>query len=275
MAIMASTAEIPAELQPATIIPDAPSTEREGRDEASGVWPAGSSPGEGQNVRIAHVLAGDDGVEDVEVSVHCPHCDGAILVDVASEDALQTAFSLLHGGEPPAPGDDDDVDLRPAEARPRSGPPAAAADDDLDLPIARQLMSFLRRVSVADAMEPSVCFVHARSAVGNLSQVFAQSAPGFALVTDAEHRPVGVVTPAHLMRALFSMDPKRLDRATVEDVMTPTTFCVRADAPLCQAAELVRQQGAQSIAVVGDDGKLIGVLEPKHLLTAVLSPKNA
>ena len=239
-----SNAALPEELEPAIVsaesVLDAVAEAPE-----SGVWQARGS------AHIAHVLAGDDGVEDVEVSVHCPHCSGAVLIDVAHEDAFMTALSLIAASDSPE---------RPARQAPADVPRAAG-----EVPLSREVQAALRAVPVARAMNPSVVFVHELDPVANLPMLFAEHDDPIVIVTDQDSRPVGVARAGLLLRAAAQQSLA----VTVQELPRKEPYCLRADAPLAQALELFTGHSAREIAVIGENGKLAGLLLPEDLLRIV------
>jgi CBS domain-containing protein len=260
MARSSFSAVIPDELKPAIVLAPEHASAIEGADlepkndiqaesSESGVWRTGSA-------KIAHVTAGDDGVEQVEVTVSCPHCSGSVLIDVAHEDAFMTALSLIAG---PDATSDDDLD-RPTPASVRE----AVGVTERDVPLSKELHSALRSVPVARAMNASVVWVRADEPVSKLPDVFAQHVNAVVIVTDEDHRPIGDVTADDLLRAAGRQPTIVGER--VQQVMMQDIFRLRMDAPLARALELFTSEGALRIAVIGDNGKLAGVLAPADLL---------
>jgi CBS domain-containing protein len=71
-------------------------------------------------------------------------------------------------------------------------------------------------------------------------------------VVDGEGRPVGFVAEVELLRARSG--------ARVSDAMLRVAISVPESAPVARAAALMTSQGVDRVAVVSDDGILVGVL---------------
>jgi CBS domain-containing protein len=218
------------------------------------------------SVRLAHVLASTEGVEDVEVSVVCPDCKTKVVIDVAQEAALQTALSLLAErakARDATGGAVSDGDRRPS--------PVDQAREDTTwrahtAAIREELAMLLMSLPVAEVMQRGTSSVRASARISSLSPLFAgEDVPGL-IVVDDDERPVGMITPGQFVRATCSVSRERFEGLHVRNVMLSRLFCVRDDAPLARAMELFSDQGAKKIAVVGEDGKLAGALTPADLL---------
>lgn len=243
---------IPEELRSATILP----WEEHKRSES----PRGE-------VRIAHVLAGDHGVEDVEVSVHCPHCSEEILLDVASEEALQTAISWIEESrEEQAP------QRREAapEDDPTSGVHRVSTAVIAGLAVHEELIAKLARSPVQRAVNRDVRTVPCGASLAAVAGDITLGDASAVVVVDPEGRPMGVVTPTEVLRAASALDARALQETPVERAMADSLHKLREDAPLTRAVELFCGGGVRRIAVIADDGKLSGILRPLDLLRFLL-----
>jgi len=220
------------------------------------------------SVRIAHVLASTEGIEDVEVSVVCPECQTKVLLDIAHEPALETAFSWLarqqeEAGKPAALQDEARDGAPPENAE--AGPPDSTWRAR-SVAIREELSMLLMSLPVSDVMNETTHSVRASARISTVSVLISgDDLPGL-IVLDDDDRPVGMITPAQLVRVVFSVSRERLEGLHVSNVMLSRMFCVRMDAPLARAMELFNEQGASKIAVVGEDGKLVGSLSPAELV---------
>ena len=216
------------------------------------------------SVRLAHVLASTEGVEDVEVSVVCPDCKTKVVIDVAQEQALQTALSLLaERAKAGDPGTAAGATARTANGEPARGDTTWRARTAA---IREELAMLLMSLPVAEVMQSVTSSVRASARISSLSPLFAgEDLPGL-IVVDDDERPVGMITPGQFVRATCSVSRERFEGLHVRNVMLSRLFCVRSDAPLARAMELFSDQGAKKIAVVGEDGKLAGALTPGDLL---------
>jgi CBS domain-containing protein len=252
-------ATIPEALRAATVLPwDEPFRSRPPR--------ANEAPG--GDVRIAHVSAGDHGIEDVEVSVHCPHCDGEILLDVGSEEALHTALSWIDEGRQ---AEESPVGNAPrAENDPRSGVHRVSTAQIAGLAMHDELVAMLGRAPVREAKNSDVRSVPSGVSLASVARDITLGDASAVVVVDVEGRPLGVVTPTQVLRAASALDSRALEETPVERAMAESLHCLRDDAPLSRALELFSGAGARRIAIIGDDGKLSGVLRPLDLLRFLL-----
>jgi CBS domain-containing protein len=222
------------------------------------------SPEPTVGVRIAHVLASPEGIEDIEVSVVCPGCNTKVLLDVAHEAAMQTAFSLLTRGS-------DGADGAARGASSEAGPDAEERAPDSTWraragAIREELSMLLMSFPVSEVMQAHTSSVRANARISSLSGLFAGDELSGIIVVDDDERPVGMITPAQIVRVTCAVSRERFEGLFVRNVMLSRMFCVLADAPLARAMELFNEQGARKIAVVGEDGKLVGSLSPPDLL---------
>jgi acetoin utilization protein AcuB len=93
---------------------------------------------------------------------------------------------------------------------------------------------------------------------------------------------VGIVTDRDLGDALPSVfesaAPRRRRRATdadpeaivVEDVMTPNVVTLASNAPVAEAARLMRRERIGAVPVV-DDGRLVGIIARSDILDAFVA----
>lgn len=230
-------------------------SELPGNTPESGVWRSGS-------VKIAHVLAGDDGVEDVEVSVSCPHCDGAVLIDVANEDAFMTAWSLM------APTFAESLKNDPlgTPGVDAATPPPSPARE---VSFAKELETTLHPVAVVRAMTSDVFTLSADTPLASVVAGFAERGVSCAIVLDEDGRPIGSVSTGDLLWAACRSDKDVLGSLAdvrVQQVMNKDLFFLRADAALTRALDLFRTERAERIIVLSDNGKLLGSIMPQDLL---------
>jgi acetoin utilization protein AcuB len=62
---------------------------------------------------------------------------------------------------------------------------------------------------------------------------------------------------------------------TVETVMSRECVTIQPDAPLREASEVMRSRGVHHLPVVGDGGRLIGIITDRDLMHAALLPALA
>jgi predicted transcriptional regulator len=86
------------------------------------------------------------------------------------------------------------------------------------------------------------------------------------VVVDAG-RPVGIVRPLNLLRALGTARAGRELRASA--IMSSSLFCLPMDVPASRALELLTERGAQEVGVVDAAGMLIGIVMPVDMARAL------
>ncbi len=89
---------------------------------------------------------------------------------------------------------------------------------------------------------------------------------GTTTVVDSENRLLGIVTDGDLRRAI-EKKPK-LEILTAGDIMTTRPKTIGADRLAIDALNLMEKHKITSLAVVGDDNKLIGLLHMHDILDA-------
>jgi CBS domain-containing protein len=105
---------------------------------------------------------------------------------------------------------------------------------------------------VAEVMRPTAVALRpgvARSVAADALR--ARSTP-VASVVDGEGRPIGLVSEADLLRAKTG--------ARVSDAMAKVALSVPETAPLRRAAALMAEHRSERLAVVSDDGVVVGML---------------
>jgi CBS domain-containing protein len=80
-------------------------------------------------------------------------------------------------------------------------------------------------------------------------------------------RPIGVVRPLDLVRALATAGAGRELRASA--IMSASLYCLHMDAPASRALELLTERSAPEVGVIDQSGALIGVVLPADLARAL------
>jgi CBS domain-containing protein len=99
--------------------------------------------------------------------------------------------------------------------------------------------------------------------VVDAARIMAEVDVGFLVVVDADDRPVGVVTDRDIV--VRAVARSRHD-ATMCDVMTRHPVCVRDEATVTEAAQLMADRQHRRLAVTDDAGRITGVLSLDDLL---------
>jgi acetoin utilization protein AcuB len=62
-----------------------------------------------------------------------------------------------------------------------------------------------------------------------------------------------------------------LSKATVRDAMNPHPITITADAPLCRAAQIIRDNKLNGLCVTDSNNNLVGLLTTTNLMEALIS----
>lgn len=102
-------------------------------------------------------------------------------------------------------------------------------------------------------------------------------------VVDGEGHVIGIVSEADLIRDLMSPDQRlhelplaHRDRPPtyVDEVMTTHAITVRPESDLADAVELVTSTAIKCLPVVGDDGRLVGVVSRRDVVHILARPDD-
>jgi CBS domain-containing protein len=158
-----------------------------------------------------------------DVCAECERCDG-ITVD----DADHRRYVLCRP----------EADLQRA---PKRILPTAADLTSIAMVLAREVTCLVPALTLADA-------------VRSLEARQLAAAP----VVDGEDRPVGMITRVELLRAQLA--PPGSAPTTVGDRMHPVACVLDENASLARAAALMASQSLPELVVVGDFGRVVGLL---------------
>jgi CBS domain-containing protein len=99
--------------------------------------------------------------------------------------------------------------------------------------------------------------------VAEAAEVMAEANIGFLVVVDAEDQPVGVLTDRDIVLRAVA---RGRQEATAADVMSRHPACVRDQATVTEAAQLMADRQCRRLVLNNDDGQVIGVLSLDDLL---------
>lgn len=123
----------------------------------------------------------------------------------------------------------------------------------------------MRTLRVRDIMTRPVQTLQASASVAEAARSMTAGHISGAPVVD-EGRVVGVVSKSDLM------DPQNWSaevQPSVETVMTPVVFAVRASDPVMSAVRLMVDEKVHRVIVVTDDGTIAGIVSPMDVLGAL------
>jgi signal-transduction protein with cAMP-binding, CBS, and nucleotidyltransferase domain len=101
------------------------------------------------------------------------------------------------------------------------------------------------------------------ASVAEVAGTMAAANVGFLVVVDAEVQPVGVVTDRDIVIRAVA---RGRHVATAADVMTRHPACVRDQATVTEAAQLMADRQCRRLALTDEAGRVIGVLSLDDLL---------
>jgi CBS domain-containing protein len=144
------------------------------------------------------------------------------------------------------------------------------------------------RTKVRDVMTSPVVTVGANTGFKAIAELLRSRAISAVPVVDTAGRVVGVVSEADLLpkqdraeledRQRFLEGPRaRRDRAraaasTAGELMSCPAATIRADAPVAEAARVMRQCGVKRLPVVDDEGHAAGIVSRGDLLAVFIRP---
>ncbi|HEX2404988.1 MAG TPA: CBS domain-containing protein, partial [Acidimicrobiia bacterium] len=147
----------------------------------------------------------------------------------------------------------------------------------------------MRRVKVKDVMSPTVVAAAEQTGYKELVQLMSESRVSGVPVIDRDGRLVGIVTEADLLLAeegertsLLHMrlaHPKRLaalareaEGVRASDIMTLQVITAGPDDTVHEAAKKLLEAKVKRLPVVGDDGRVVGIVSRRDLLQPYLRP---
>ena len=135
-----------------------------------------------------------------------------------------------------------------------------AADTEPGCPPARP-----QPCAVIELARRGVQCVPPEAALAELASAVSDTEGEPIVVAGTGGRPMGVVRTHDIVRALTDGPPSK----SAIEVMTSSMFCLRLDAPVDRALELVAEDGAEEVLIIDDSGALVGLVLPQDLVRAV------
>jgi signal-transduction protein with cAMP-binding, CBS, and nucleotidyltransferase domain len=137
-----------------------------------------------------------------------------------------------------------------AEARSGEPVPAAAAPEDQHSCVGKLMRT------------PAALSEHA--SLGALAKLFALGAEGPVVIISDEKKPLGILTPAHVLRMVNRRPAEELERVRLRAIAMPSGLIAQT-APVSDAAERFAAEDCDTLVVVKPDGELAGVLMARDL----------
>ena len=129
--------------------------------------------------------------------------------------------------------------------------------------LGRRLLTHVRDVMRQGSALP---IVMAGTPVSQALEVMSAKGMGMTVVTDAQHRPLGIFTDGDLRRLIARHGDIR--SLTVESGMTRSPRSINAEALAVEAAQQMDEQRLNHMLVLDTDGTLLGALHMHDLMAA-------
>lgn len=102
--------------------------------------------------------------------------------------------------------------------------------------------------------------------LGTAAELFARGMEGPVVLVTDENKPIGMLTPTHVLRMIKERSIEEVARTTMIDVVTPFGVALlEENASLLEAAERFVAKDCDVLVVVKRDGQLAGVLLARDL----------
>lgn len=182
-------------------------------------------------VRVRHMVGAED--RSTATAVHCPRLDRST--------APATCLACSDCGGVAADG----LEAHILCAHPAAPSPLGASQRPMRAEVARHMR-------VDEVMAGVVVCVPGDAPRGQLLELVLERDLSVMVVVDDAGRPIGLVTPARLAQSWLG--------GTASDLMDPTSFVLREDSTLADAAMLLAYQTVAYIPVVAGDGSIVGLV---------------
>lgn len=121
-------------------------------------------------------------------------------------------------------------------------------------------------LTVAHVMDASPLSVELDCGLDVLSARFADSSTDVAVVIDSGGRPIGLVTPADVLRLWHAKPRRDLPPPRAGNIASMGVYTARMDAPFEELLDSLLARSAQHVAIVSEDGRLRGLLRVDRAL---------
>lgn len=137
--------------------------------------------------------------------------------------------------------------------------------------------------TVGEVMRTDLPVIRLNERLDTLLEKFAACDSNRLLVVDEQNKPAGVISDSdvvarveaaqrkgvlHALRQLTSPPPLKV---TAADLYSPGVLTVPADAPIASAVQTMLAEGRKVLAVVNEQGALLGIVDRQSLLEALFA----
>lgn len=140
--------------------------------------------------------------------------------------------------------------------------------DDLAQALSREDRSSLKRAlsTVRELMSTELVTLRPEQSLGEAMSLFSARQFRHILVTEGD-RLAGVVSDRDILRAYARRGGAA--EGSVASIMTKDPLTIRPDAPISEASRLMNQHRINCLPVVGEDGRLQGIITTTDLTQAL------
>jgi signal-transduction protein with cAMP-binding, CBS, and nucleotidyltransferase domain len=110
---------------------------------------------------------------------------------------------------------------------------------------------------------PAVLSEHA--SLGAVAKLFADGMEGPVVIVSDDNKPLGILTPAHVLRMVNERPPEELEQVNLRDLTTTSGLLLEQNSPVRDAAEHFAAKDCDTLVVVKPDGELAGILMARDL----------
>ena len=128
-------------------------------------------------------------------------------------------------------------------------------------------------MKVKDVMKTDVGFCSTEDNLMKTAETMLRRDCGVIPIVDEERRVVGMLTDRDLCLAVVARNRKASDVKTVDLIKGEPVVCA-ADDKIETALRKLRRNQIKRLAVVGEDGELVGILSVNDILLAVRKDKD-
>lgn len=119
-------------------------------------------------------------------------------------------------------------------------------------------------VNVQAIMNPNVKFAGVEARVSDVARIMAENDCGSVPIVDDKMNVLGIITDRDICLAMaYANHPP--SEIPVRQVMSSNVFCCSPDDDLVAALRTMQEKGVHRLPVVGEDGKLRGILSMRDM----------
>jgi CBS domain-containing protein len=129
--------------------------------------------------------------------------------------------------------------------------------------------AFAAATPVHVIMTKNVICVSADTSLDSVALLFLEKGLSGAPVIDRNERPIGMVSKTDLVRVFYQKDhpdAPPIPSSQAWEIMSPIVTILHHNSSIAKASALMAAEGLHRVPVVGEDGKVIGLLSSTDIL---------